>query len=217
MKKLFLKVCFIFSNIKLCTFYVILQNINFQQLKLNIMKTHFFALMTVFILLGCSKNDEPPKTPVDQLPPATQVGANKVGCLVNGEVFLPKGSNPLGPPIVTCYYQYVNNGFEFGLSFSNDSNGLRYITILSNKLEFTQGAIYNIKQQDADNSLYAFYTPQLNQGFRTTESFTGTLQITKLDLSNNIISGTFKFDAVKLNSGEIVKITEGRFDMKYSQ
>ncbi len=43
--------------------------------------------------------------------------------------FLPKGTNPLAPALVTCFYQYVDNGFEFGLGFSNNSNGLRGITI----------------------------------------------------------------------------------------
>ncbi|MFN3908227.1 MAG: hypothetical protein ACK4JX_04270 [Flavobacterium sp.] len=70
---------------------------------------HLFLLLLTLSLSCCSKDDDQPKNPVDQLPPATQVGANKVGCLVNGEVFLPKGSNPFGPPLITCFYQFVNN------------------------------------------------------------------------------------------------------------
>ena len=43
---------------------------------------------------------------------------------------------------------------------------------------------------------------------------TGELKITRLDVSNSIISGTFWFDAVNAN-GEIVQIRSGRFDWNY--
>ena len=181
------------------------------------MKKLFLALLATLALTNCSKdNNDLPSNPADQLPPATTIGANKVGCLVNGEVYLPKGSNPFGAPLVTCYYQYVNYGFEFGLGFTNNSIGLRGITILSNKLEFVQGQTYIIKNEQTENSVYAFFTLENNQGYRTTESFVGTLKITKLDLISNIISGTFSFDAIKINSGEVIQIREGRFDMQYS-
>ena len=44
----------------------------------------------------------------------------------------------------------------------------------------------------------------------------GELTITYLDKNNQIISGTFWFDAIN-NDGDIVEIREGRFDMPYSK
>ncbi|XKW97767.1 hypothetical protein R8G64_04520 [Tenacibaculum maritimum] len=53
---------------------------------------NIIQLILVLTLFSCSKKDEPKLIPLQQLPPATKVGANTAGCLVNGEVYLPKGS-----------------------------------------------------------------------------------------------------------------------------
>ncbi|MFC5981116.1 hypothetical protein [Flavobacterium salmonis] len=45
---------------------------------------------------------------------------------------------------------------------------------------------------------------------------TGELKITKLDFTNNIVSGTFWFD-VKDDKGVLHQIREGRFDMQFTQ
>ena len=186
------------------------------------MKTISLIFLATLLLLGCSKNDEPPKAPVDQLPAATQVGANKVGCLVDGEVFLPRGSNPLGPPIVTCFYQYVNNNWQFGIGFSNNQNAMiRNLSIGLNNFELSPNSTVILKKNNGNvlNNSYANFTNNgggNGLGYITNDIHNGKLIITRLDQTNAIISGTFWFDAVN-NSGEIVKITEGRFDMKYSQ
>jgi hypothetical protein len=110
------------------------------------MKTISFIFLVTVLFFGCSKNDETPTAAADQLPPATQTGANKVGCLVNGQVFLPRGSNPFGPPISTCSYQFIDGSYEFGLGFTNDKDGFKGITILSNKQMFVHGQTYLLKQ-----------------------------------------------------------------------
>jgi len=48
-------------------------------------------LPALLSLSCCKKDDDQPVDPVNQLPPATQTGANTAGCLVNGEPFTPKG------------------------------------------------------------------------------------------------------------------------------
>ena len=173
-----------------------------------------------FLLVSCSK-DNPFETPTtqDQLPPATTVGANTVGCLVNGEVLLPKGGRPFGPPIVTCYYQYLNGSYEFGLGYSNDQQTiLRSIDIYTNKLQFVEGQSYNLTINQPTNSAYAFFSLDAGmlQGYRTDLQNVGQIKITKLDETNAIISGTFWFNAVKTTTGEIIHITEGRFDLHYT-
>lgn len=55
-------------------------------------------------------------------------------------------------------------------------------------------------------------------GFPTTDgTYTGELTITKLDYTNNIVSGTFWFDLKHPATGETVKIREGRFDTHFTQ
>ena len=66
---------------------------------------HLLLLFTALIILnGCSNDDDNAS-----LPPETQTGANTVGCLVNGKVFLPhaEGLNPS----VNCFYQFVDGEF----------------------------------------------------------------------------------------------------------
>ena len=50
--------------------------------------------------------------------------------------------------------------------------------------------------------------------YETNEINRGELRITKFDTINQIVSGTFWFDA-KNSSGQIVQVREGRFDMPY--
>ncbi|MBQ0767738.1 MAG: hypothetical protein KBT58_00490, partial [Bizionia sp.] len=61
------------------------------------MKNLLLAFALLLIVSNCNKNDDDqPTNPIDQLPPATQTGANTFGCLLDGEPFLPGNSqNPL--------------------------------------------------------------------------------------------------------------------------
>ena len=50
--------------------------------------TPFLAIL--LIAASCKKTKTESESP-DQLPPITQTGANTFGCLINGNVWLPKG------------------------------------------------------------------------------------------------------------------------------
>src|SRR5690554_6526 len=76
--------------------------------------------LPILALVGCNKDDDKPLDPVDLLPLATQTGANTVGCLVNGEAFLPKGGGMSGNK--NCFYQFVDGGYHFMMRFSDFSN-----------------------------------------------------------------------------------------------
>ena len=86
------------------------------------MKNMIIILLTAFILFSCDKDDNPqPVQPVDQLPPATQIGANTFGCLLDGIVFKPgTGPNPLD-----CVYQFINGGYYFSFQANRrDENNI---------------------------------------------------------------------------------------------
>jgi hypothetical protein len=70
------------------------------------MKYLLFLLLTLTIN-SCDKNDDDngPQDPISQLPPATQVGANTFGALLDGEPFIPNG----GVSETQCNYQLLNN------------------------------------------------------------------------------------------------------------
>ena len=54
------------------------------------------------------------------------------------------------------------------------------------------------------------------RGSATDSTYTGEMHITRFDIYNYIISGTFWFDAPNPYTGEIMHIRDGRFDVHFS-
>ena len=68
--------------------------------------THFLITALLLLNAACNSDDDNnPVDPVDELPPATQVGAQTFGCLINGEPFLPP---KLGSNRASAFYQFVD-------------------------------------------------------------------------------------------------------------
>lgn len=185
------------------------------------MKTKLLTLLLIAALFACKKDDDD-QTPIEQLPAATQVGANTAGCLVNGQVFLPKGSSQFGP-ILSCFYQQDVDGYHLGLSFSERTSGnlIKTIQIATNPMQLNENEVYELTSRTDNGSNYnsnfgEYYilTFDGNMNYLTTETYIGELKITKLDTQQRIISGTFWYDAINPN-GDIVEVREGRFDMRY--
>lgn len=172
-------------------------------------------LLTMMLTLSsCNKDDD---NNSDTLPPATQTGANTVGCLVNGEVFLPKqeGINPA----VVVNYEYINGEFFFSLSFDNQiGTGLKGVSIGTLRIDLQAGQTYILNKNNQDDGDFTggggLYTINTEIYYYTNADITGELTITRIDLSNSIISGTFWFDAIN-EDGDVVEIREGRFDYVY--
>ena len=102
-----------------------------------------FILFLLFGILGACKKDEPFIAPIDQLPPATQEGANTSGCLVDGEAFIELRNR-------SC--QYVNQrNFSFGIS--NEVNGKHYHVLISMKnTELDVGKTYQLTEEFGENT-----------------------------------------------------------------
>ncbi|MBW4360231.1 DUF6252 family protein [Flavobacterium taihuense] len=175
------------------------------------MKKLFFLFATITLLISCNKDDDKPMNPIDQLPPATQIGANTAGCLVNGEALLPKGTGI----ILNCFYQ---DGLNFGLSITENKNNIQKsigIASLNQKLEV--GQTYQLTEYKSNTkygSYIIYYSDFSEDKYLTTLLVNGELKITNHNFDKAIISGTFWFDAIN-SEGKAVKIREGRFDMEY--
>jgi hypothetical protein len=177
-------------------------------------------LFSAFI--SCKKKDVAPANPIDQLPAASTSGMNTIGCLVNGKALVPKGDT-WGDITYSCYYQYLDDSFGKGYYFNVDVNNTkdnpsRAVYVQTRKLELEEGKTYPLLKRGVDGNAHALFTAYYSAtgpvDYFTNETITGELTITKLDRYNQIISGTFWFDAVN-ERGEKVEIREGRFDMKY--
>ncbi len=70
-------------------------------------------------------------------------------------------------------------------------------------LQETSRDLNNIRYIAADFKFYRVGLP----------NYIGKLKITRLDIPKNIVSGAFEFKAVDEN-GNVVNITDGRFDKK---
>ncbi len=169
-------------------------------------------LLVTLTLSCCSKDDNKPENPIDQLPPATQTGANTAGCLIDGKAFLPKGYFPDGN--LVC--NYINGkDFTIGIAQKNDNQTLS-LNVISYNQSLVIGETYQLKEYGSDSKFgeYNIYEINTDTRFRTTSIITGELKITNHNFDKAILSGTFWFDAVNKN-GEKVQVREGRFDMQY--
>lgn len=181
------------------------------------MKNLLLLFLTLFILTCCDKDDDKPKTPIEQLPPTTQTGANTFGCLLDGEAFKPGSHNNS----YQCFYQYVDGGYYFYLGADKISNNiLTGISLGTEKMSISEGQILKLYERVNGKAFGSLSNLDDNTGHyqinTTSITTTGELKITKLDFNKNIVSGTFWFD-VKDDKDVVHQIREGRFDMTFSQ
>ncbi|RRJ91604.1 hypothetical protein EG240_05235 [Paenimyroides tangerinum] len=179
-------------------------------------KKIFLSLSLLFLVIACNKDDDTNIKPEDiVLPEATQTGAVMLACKVNGVPYICKGYNQ-----VTSYYQWVDGGYGFII------RGLK-------KTDF----VWSISLGNRGNASMSKGTHPLNEvnpgywggGYikggpdsylkvsLTNSTYIGEMTITKFDLANEIVSGTFWFDVQNPWTGEKIEVREGRFDTHFSQ
>ena len=147
------------------------------------------------------------------LPPATQAGANTLGFLLNGVPWVPAGNNGT-----------ANLSIDFDPGFNN---GILNI-VAYNFMNITDEQ-FTISIRDSLNFMAIPITIQLSRNSLYSISFrnncdywnqmsdvisTGSFTINKLDRGQQIISGIFNATLSKAGC-QTIKITEGRFDMKF--
>ena len=183
------------------------------------MKNLIFLFGLSLTMSCCNKDND---SPSNQLPQATTIGANTAGCLVNGKVFLPKGSSQFGP-ILSCFYQQDQDGYHLGVSIvEKGSNENKSVTLSTNPSQLIENTTYSLAEKTNNGSNYNSNFGQfiINSNFTSSNQFyttnlnIGELKITKLNTQQKIISGTFWYDAVN-TVGDKVEIRDGRFDMHY--
>jgi hypothetical protein len=181
------------------------------------MKTIKLTLVPIlFVLLcaaSCGKDEDN-----DSLPPETQEGKNTFGCLVNGELWKN------GKPTFTsrAYGANLLNNKLTIFSVSGASQSEKSIGISISDVTETKIYSFNSSKNQAT------YENYVTSCFYTTDSisYTGTIEFTKLDKTNKIVSGRFNFVGKKYSypynqsdesCDSLISITEGRFDLKYTE
>lgn len=170
------------------------------------------ACFSVLLLASCKKE-------VSELPSATQTGANTFGAKIDGVMWGPQGFGPF--PANNLLKTTFNSSTSILLinarNFSSSPNETEFEIQLTG---VTGPGTYllntNTTRLSASSYGY-FYKNRLNpvEEWITTADYTGSATITRLDVVNLIVSGTFQFDAISNGTpAKTLTVTEGRFDIK---
>ncbi len=161
-------------------------------------------------LSQCKKKDP---TPEEQLPPATQTGANTFGCLVNGQVWKPSGNNGTSNYSVNydpsyrkgtlnvATYRYTGEG----------ADDYQIIGFFSDSLSSV--GVYPLTIIGHQEASFIDHVSSCEFRSRGSHYRRGVLTITRLDRQAGIVSGTFWFTLYKPGC-DSVRVTQGRFDKK---
>ncbi len=167
--------------------------------------------LCLLLAFSCKKKDV---APIDQLPAATQEGKMTMGCLVNGKAWTPKGNN--GTLRLGFIYEpgYANGSFSLGAYRLLSDTDQEFLTIGGSNLNSQR----EFSLDGSDVSLASYM--RLTAGgvcfyYRESEVYReGKLVITRLDVPNHIIAGTFEFTLARPGC-DTIRVTDGRFDMKF--
>ncbi|WP_372745990.1 hypothetical protein [Lutibacter sp.] len=182
------------------------------------MKTYLKFILLVILFTSCDKDDTP-KDPIDQLPEATQTGENTIGCLVNGEAFTDSG-------LMVNFYQKVDGKYNLVINWDDGTNiaSRDGQLVLVQIKEIQENYTYILNYSDyADgdfiggSATFTTNMPDLEGQYETNKNYTGQIYFTRFDSENQIMSGTFSFEAEEILFGGSVSITDGRFDLTFTK
>jgi hypothetical protein len=152
---------------------------------------------------GC-KDDPPPAKPLtelEKLPPLTNTGKQKFGCLLNGKAFVPTST-------VDVYAVFQQGILTVGAKIDFPFQSV-------NMLLIEKGSLLEPGTYELTSPPYQKAKCYYNGCYYYEEdTIAGTITITNFDKINYIISGTFDFLTVAPGC-DTLTVSNGRFDVKY--
>lgn len=171
--------------------------------------------------MAACKKENSPQNELSKLPAATQSGANTFGCLVNGKAWVAQTDcKYLCDPAFKIYYDAGSGGNLFITTVYQDSkNSIKQDIVMS--MDSTNTIkLFNIAQRGKAHMGFSFINEMIAGDCYSIHSIdslivtaTGSVNLSKYDLQNGIISGTFEFYLTKPNCDPI-SAANGRFDYK---
>lgn len=176
------------------------------------MKKLLLLCLPLLLLMSCKKE-------VTELPPATQTGANTFGAKVNGNFWIPQG---FGPAPASNLLEAIRLGPNFYIrarNFASSPNETEFEIFIK---DLTGPGTYQLNTTMGARSTGASYGYYEKRNFTpisewlTSATYSGSVTITLMDVTNNILSGTFQFTAEDVfGTGATITVSEGRFDVRY--
>ncbi|MDP5169169.1 MAG: hypothetical protein NWR72_02900 [Bacteroidia bacterium] len=162
---------------------------------------HLLFLVLIFSLSACQP----------ELPPISKVGANSVGALVDGKVWLPQ-INGLAPNISASYDEATQ---LLRITATNLGDGTFFLWELS---PLPATGSYPVSEWESNGIVFQFGEIAESTGADPTVypavAGTGLLEISLLDSSNRVFSGEFSFEVTGPDNATI-EIRDGRFDFRF--
>ena len=177
------------------------------------MKKLIPVISILLLLVACTKD-------IDELPPATETGANTFGAVVNGELWAPQdfaGTN-IGTKL-ECRRMPTKDIIINARNFSKSPTETEFELRIKEVIATGTYPLNTDVTHPSNSASYAYYVKRkitpLNE-WLTSSQYTGTVTITKIDTVNRFVSGTFQFNAINLyNDPQPLTVTDGRFDVKW--
>ena len=198
------------------------------------MTTKLLFFLTLLSLVSCSKDNATNNDPVAQLPAETQVGANTFGCIVNNQLFYPRDGRYGGFPSGSIHKAVSFWGAPGGMQEFNEIEVINGVTRkpVASMMIHLQGlnangiGLYFWKNTNYESSIDGpmdnyVYCSVFNSTTNTYDNYgsydnSGKVTITRYDLPNRIVSGTFSGMLKIQNGTQLLEIQNGRFDLKWS-
>lgn len=176
------------------------------------MKNTIIILSVLVIFWSCKKT-------IDELPQATQTGANTFGAKVNGSNWGPLGGSFLTASTLEAHVGADSSIFINARNFSREPTETEMEIYLQH---VSAPGTYSLNQATelypSQSASYGYYVKRevsVQDEWTTNASTTGSVQVSKIDWASHIISGTFSFQAAAHYGSAPINVTEGRFDVKF--
>ncbi|MEN4760759.1 hypothetical protein ABEG63_10535 [Chryseobacterium sp. C39-AII1] len=176
------------------------------------MKNFYFLLVIFSIFTSCHR-DYDKNVDTDTLPAETQTGARTGGAIIDGKVWVATKNYTNDGPGIHTYCEKIKDRtyIKIYLKGIKDNNSI-YISYQADHFELNKTYTITPNNGESDNTIY--FSRSLDDIFYNTK-YDCKLKITRLDLENQIVSGTFELKLNRYAGEGIINIVEGRFDKKF--
>jgi len=167
------------------------------------------GFLILYQLMACSlweTEEAKPLTELDKLPPPTQEGKNTFGCLVNDTAWVTKTS-------IDAIAVFQQGILQISGRVNSPFQSISVVVIEDNEpIELANYLLTNFAKSYSNASIAL--TDSTACIYEPINTLTGSITLTRLDRVNFIVSGFFEFTTA-LNGCDTLKITNGRFDIRY--
>ena len=170
---------------------------------------HHIKLLLLLTALSCLSLHCKHESELDKLPPATMVGAQTIGCLMNGHAWPSEWVDFLGSG-------YAKGIFELDCAVLYPGTAATKTGVYMRVEYKIFGPGYYVIpfEQGDDNKFSAVYDYYYTSYY--TKGGWAILNITRLDTINHYMAGTFEYKVIEPFTQRWLRVTNGRFDYKYN-